>query len=358
MNNDRTDEYSLVVEVRKYSGHVNKKISDATKRDYEKKYERMKRTGKTPESMDCKKSYYSYRAAILYCISQEAATALKLRDKSRFRSTEWQAAMQVLKRCKAVFDRYPPDPERIHRTSGSPSFTWADVRTKKFESNGNLSTTVKSKKRVLSKLRKIDDWHSKLFSQVTTIHKNAAAICSLTGARPSEIARGVIVRIAGESSDPHLIIMIRGTKLTDASGQPERVLRLKTNSPEAAHLLQQCQDGNFLTVGTHPANLTAAIIKAGRIAFPNLRMTVSPYVLRHSISAELKASGIDEEEIAKTLGHQATKSQQAYGHQAQASGSHNILAVAAKKAIRLTHRHPQEVLRVPTHTPSVRFRPD
>lgn len=357
MSNDRTSEYSLVVEVRKYAGQVSKNISEATQRDYAEKYERMKRTGKTPESTGSKKSYYSYRAALLYGISLEAVMALKARDKSSFESEEWQAAMQVLQRCKAVFDRYPPDPERIHRTSGSPSFTWGDVQTYKGNSLGNWSPTVKSKKRVLSKLRKIEDWHSKLFSKVTPIHKNAAAICSLTGARPSEIEKGVIVRVAGESAEPHLIIMIRGTKLTNTSGQPERVMRVKISSPEAVHLLQQCQDGNPLSVTTHPANLTAAIIKAGKLAFPTLRMTVSPYVLRHSVSAELKASGISEEQIAKTLGHQATKSQQAYGHQAQASGSHNILAVAAKNAVRLTHRHPREVLRVSIHTPSVSFSP-
>ena len=357
MSNDRTSEYSLVVEVRKYAGQVSKNISDATQRDYAKKYERMKRTGKTPESTGSKKSYYSYRAALLYGVSLESATALKARDKSSFESKEWQAAMQVLQRCKAVFDRYPPDPERIHRTSGSPSFTWVDVQAQKENTLENWSPTVKSKKRVLSKLRKIENWHSKLFSKVTPIHKNAAAICSLTGARPSEIEKGVTVRVAGKADDPHLIIMIRGTKLTDTSGQSERVMRVKISSLEAAHLLRQCQDGSPLSVTTHPANMAAAIIKAGKIAFPNLQMTVSPYVLRHSVSAELKASGIGEEQIAKALGHQATKSQQAYGHQAQASGSHNILAVAAKTAVRLTHRHPQEVLRVSTDAPSVNFRP-
>jgi len=134
-------------------------------------------------------------------------------------------------------------------------------------------------------------------------------------------------------------------------------MRIRINSPEAVHLYRQCTDGNPLPVATQPANLTAAIIKAGKGAFPNLRMTISPYVLRHSISAELKASGISEEQIAKTLGHQATKSQRAYGNQAQASGSLHILAVAEKVPVRLTHRHPQEVLRTSMPVASVSLRP-
>lgn len=356
MNSDRTNEYLLVVDVRKCAGLVSINISEATKRDYAKKHERMQRTGTTPESAGTKKAFYAYRAALLYGVSLKAASALKNRDKAAYLSNEWQAAMIALQRCKAIFDRYPPDPERNNRTNGSPSFTWVDIEAHKSKTNAHWSPVVKSKKRVLSKLRKIEDWHSKLFAHVTPIHKNAAAICSLTGARPSEIARGVIVRVAGKPDDQNLIITILGTKLTDTSGQPERRVQVKINTPEAMHLLEQCRNGNTLSVTTNPVNFTAAIIKAGKIAFPHLTMTVSPYVLRHSISAELKASGISAERIAQALGHQATKSQQAYGHSACASGSHNILAVAAMTPVRWTHRHP-EFLRVSPHTPSVSFRP-
>lgn len=356
MSNDRANEYLLVVELRQRLGLVSQNISDTTKRDYAKKFERMKRMEKTPETAGSKKSYYAYRAALLYGISQEAKTALRARDKAPYLSDEWQAAMQVLQRCQAIFERYPPDPERAHQKNGSASFTWVDVQAHKAKACPQWSPTVKSKKRVLSKLSHIDDWHSKLFTQVTPVHKNAAAVCSLTGARPSEVARGVIVQVAGKPDAPYLLITIRGTKLTETSGQPERRMQIKINSPEAQHLLGQCQNGNPLTVITNPVNLTAAIIKAGKLAFPQLKMTVSPYVLRHSVSAELKASGISEERIAQTLGHQVTKSQQAYGHSAYGSGAHNILAVAASTPVRQTHRHP-DFLRLESHGPSVSYCP-
>lgn len=356
MTVDRSNEYLLVVEMRKLANQVSKSISEATKLDYLKKYSRIIQTGKTPEAAKSKKSYYAYRAALLYGISQDAIKALRARDKAEYQSTDWKAAMTVLQRCKAVFDRYPPDPCRSHRLNGSSSFTWSDIDIHKSKSIKDWSPAINSKKRVLAELRNIDNWHSKLFSNITQVHKNAAAICSLTGARPSEIARGVLVRVGGDTDDPNLIITIKGTKLTNSSGQPERYLKIGIANLESRHLFEQCKTGNELLITTHPANFTAAVIKAGKASFPNLNMTVSPYVLRHSISSELKASKINEEPIAKVLGHQATKSQQAYGHKVYASGSHNILAVSAVTPVRSTHRNP-DFLRVLSYSPPLSFHP-
>lgn len=357
MSNDRTQEFLLVVELRKCLGQISQNISESTKCDYIKKYKCMKRMNRMPESSRCKNGFYAYRAALLYCTAVEASHALKCRDKAIYQGPEWQAAVIALQRCKAVFDRYPPDPDRRHWDSGSTSFTWVDVQAHRAKDKTCHPVPVRSKKRVLSKLRKIENWHAKLFDQITPIHQNAAAICYLTGARPSEIARGVTVQKSGTPDNPMLTIQINGTKLTAKTGQPERVLRVKADSPEGLHLLRQCNDSQPFVINTTPANLTAAVIKAGRKAFPTLKETVSPYVFRHAVSAELKASSASETRIAQTLGHQATKSQQSYGHSAQASGSHNILAVAAKIAVRLTHRHPQEILRVTSAVPSLNYRP-
>lgn len=353
---DRSEEYGLVVSVRRHANEVNKNISEKSKLDYLTKYERMKRTDSTPETAGTKKAYYAYRAALLYGTALEVAAALRLRDKAEYGSNEWQAAMATIKRVAAIFERYPPDPQRTHREHGSPSFTWQAVADYKARTETGWSPSVKSKKRVLAKLKKIPDWHANLFERITPTHKNAAAICALTGARPSEIARGVTVKISGTQDRPTLTIQIRGSKLTARSGQPERTLRIRIDRPEAAHLFAQCQLLGALNVTTHPANLTAAVIKAGKKAFPNLRMTVSPYVFRHSVSSELKAAGVSEEHIAQALGHQATKSQQAYGLPVYATGHVSITAVAAATPVRLTHRHPNELFRSPTAVPVISYR--
>ena len=357
MSIDRTEEYLLVVELRKSIGLVSQNISDATKADYSKKYERMKRLKKTPESAKCKNGFYAYRAALLYCTAVEAKNALRTRDNSVYQSPEWQAAMTSLKRCSAILKRYPPDPGRTHCDTGSSSFTWMDVRAHRTNYGTSTPVLLNSKKRVLSRLRKIDKWHERLFDQITHAHKSAAAICYLTGARPSEIARGVTVRNSGNANNPMLTIQIQGTKLTAKTGQPERVLRIKGDSLEARYLLSQFDGTDLLCVVTKPANLTAAVIKAGKKAFPALKMTVSPYVFRHAISAELKASAMSEERIAQTLGHQATKSPQSYGHSAQALGSQNILDVTARLPVRITHRNPKELLAYCNSVPILNCRP-
>lgn len=171
-----------------------------------------------PESAATKKGFYAYRAALLFGVAQEARQAFLLRDKSPFGSDDWKNAMAVLHRCKSVLERYPPV-ERTHRDSGSTSFMWAGVKSHKVRTMTGWSATVASKKRVLSKVRSIPDWRTRLFAQITGKHKDAAALCILTGCRPSEIARGVRVELADCPNGKSAYWHIRGGKVTANSGQ-------------------------------------------------------------------------------------------------------------------------------------------
>jgi integrase len=346
---DRSTEYLLVRSLRQRVATISPGIGERTRHDYEKKYERMQRTGFLPEQAGSKKGYYAYRAALLHGTAAEVRDALRQRDRADYGSAAWQAAMTTLQRAAAIFQRYPPDPERRHRDQGSASFTWEGLRAHKQKTLTGWSATIASKKRILSKLRKIPDWREKLFACVTAKHRDAAALCALTGARPSEIAQGVHVALDGDC----LTVTLHGSKLTASSGQPERALRLKVECAEARHLAERAAAGP-LDIGTHPANLCAALIKAGRAAFPHLRETVSPYVLRHALASDLKAAGIDPEAIAQVLGHRASESQQAYGFAVCASGGVSIEAVRASLPVRLTHRHPRDHLAAPSPTPTLR----
>ena len=337
---DRTGEYLLVRQIRQAISNISQHISEKTKQDYMKKYQRMKDKGATPESAGTRKGFYAYRAALLYGIALEARQALNLRDKSACGSQEWQSAMAVINRCRLILERYPPDPERNHRYSDSTSFTWSAIKSNKFKTATGWNATISSKKRVLGKIRNIHDWRTRLFQQVTPKHKSATAICILTGCRPSEISRGVRIELADTSDGQRLIITIRGSKLTANSGQPERKMAIRIDTDEAKHLAQLANDSS-VTVTTHPANFCAAIIKAGRLAFPNLRETVSPYVLRHALASDLKAANASLDVIAQILGHQATESQQAYGFAVSQSGGVHIDGVRASIPVRDTHRNPR-----------------
>ena len=352
---DRSAEYLLVRALRQIISGISQNISEATARDYLSKYERMKRNGTTPETAGTKKAFYAYRAALLFGVAADSRQALRARDKATFGSEDWKEAMHILHRSQAIFARYPPDPERKHRNIGSPSScTWEDIKSHKVKTITGWSATVASKKRILSKLRKDSDWRAKLFAQITPKHQHAAALCALTGARPSEIARGIRVELINDSDGQRLIITIAGSKLTTNSGQPERTIRVKLDTKEARHLAQYAAH-NPLYVVTHPANLCAAFIKAGRAAFPLLRETVTPYVLRHALASDLKAAGVSPDAIAQVLGHQASESQQAYGFAVCASGPVSIDGVCATLAVRSTHRRPREHLGMSSPGPSTRY---
>ena len=134
---------------------------------------------------------------------------------------------------------------------------------------------------------------------------------------------------------------------TEHSGQPERMLIVAIDSDAARHLVRCVETGNS-TIRTHPANLCAATIKAGRKAFPNLKESVTPYVFRHHLASQMKAAGLPPEIIAKALGHRASESQQVYGYAVSATGtSGSVIAVSASVSVRMTHRNPRVALAYP-----------
>lgn len=332
---------------------IGRQISDATKADYLKKYQRLTTSRKLPEHYNTKRAYYAYRAALLYGTALTTLEALKSRDKATYRSPAWQTAMATLQQCAAVFERYPPDPNRQHHAQSSNSFQWKAVKANKIKTVVGWSGVVASKKRLLPKLAKNPDWPCRLFNAVTDKHKAALAICALTGARPSEIARGVEIELVRKGVTPFLKLRIKGSKVTEHSGQPERMLIVTIDS-DAARYLVQCAETGHSTITTHPANLCAATIKAGRKAFPKLKESVTPYLFRHHLASQMKAAGVAQEIIAQTLGHRATESQQAYGYAVSAKGAKSpIVAAKASIPVRLTYRSPQVLLNLflPTLAP-------
>lgn len=338
---DRRPEYALVRKLRGLANMVGAHLSDATKADYLKKYQRLTVSGKLPEHYNTKRAYYAYRAALLYGTALTTLEALKARDKAAYGSPAWQEAMSGLKRCAAIYDRYPPDPNRQHHTQPSNSFQWKAVKAHKLRTVAGWSGVVASKKRLLPKLAKHPGWPSTVFNAVTDKHKAALAICVLTGARPSEIAQGVEIELVKKGATLFLKLRIKGSKVTKRTGQPERILIVAIDSDAARHLVQ-CVESGHSTIRTHPANLCAATIKAGRKVFPNMKESVTPYVFRHHLASQMKAAGIAQDIIAQTLGHRATESQQAYGYAVTASGSIlQVVAAKASLAIRLTHRNPR-----------------
>ena len=335
----------MVRQLRTATAGVASDISDTTKADYSKKYERMVRLKRPPEGM-AKSSggFYAYRAAFLHGTAQEARAALKLRDQSPYGSPKWEAAMQKIRICLSRFQRYPADPKRERvGQSEHQHITWATVREQITE-----IPVRRSKRAVLSYLRHKPGWHDTLFGAVSERYKAAAAVAALTGCRPSELVRGVKVQLRDDS----LLVAISGTKVSQQSGQPTRLLRLAIDSAEARYLAALCEAGDAIVQIRSANAFGEAIAAAGRTAFPRARQRISPYVLRHSVASDLKSS-YGPDDTAAALGHQVTRTQERYGR-AVHGGRSAITGVHATRAVRHTHRDPSPALKpspLPAYAP-------
>ena len=334
ISTDRSEEFLLVAELRKSVSNVAKDIQPSTIAEYEKIYARMLRDNQAPDDATSRSGYFLRRAALMYVCANQARQALRERDKSVFGSDEWQSALLEIERISSIFRSYPPDPERQNHAVGSTGRCWNDVRLEK-ESAG-WKAESKSKRAGLSALLKRLDWSNCLFGAITPKYRAAYAIAFLTGARPAEIENGVSVR----QYENALEITIRGAKIGEQRGQPERVILVSLDS-KSAQFLATLAEGGRVTIQNNAKRFCDAVRNAGMRAFPRMRTTVSPYSLRHAVASSLKASGIDADGIAQVLGHRASRSQQVYGMCSQRSNNaSSILGVRASIPVRNTRRSP------------------
>lgn len=340
---DRAAEFALVRELREWSKRCDGSRSEKTLADYAQKYARMVRTGFLPEQARTARTFYAYRAALVWATLEQARDALRRRDRTPYGSPAWSEALADLEHARRVLQRYPPDPEREHHANGSSAFTWSDLAT-----NGMEKPRSQSKRRVLAYLHRIPDWRERLFPHIPERHKAAAAVFALTGARPAEVARGVEIIREGEG----LLLRIAGAKLSLHSGQPERALLVSLESVEARYLHGLVEVGPVTVSGSAQA-LCAAVERAGQRAFPHARQLISPYVYRHALASELKAEGHNPERIAECLGHRVTESQSAYGRAVHGGRASGVVAVMASMPVRATHRPPPP-MRQPSCTPAPR----
>lgn len=332
---DRSNEYNKVKQLRSIVSHVNLKVSEATRQDYLKKFARMQATRLLPETLGkTPGSFYGYRAALLYCSAVAAQDALRKRDKATFQSEEWRQSMEEIDSLLLRFQRYRPGALSEGDPGGRTGPQWSDVRAM-LEMEGQ-PIKRHSKKYLLRRLARHDDWRKLLFEAMPEQYKPAAAVMHITGCRPSELKNGVELKVVGGK----LALTIYGTKVTGSSGQPKRVLIVTQDNPRATYLIALAQAGTQTISIASPKALTEAVAAAGQKAFPWLKARACPYLWRHALSSDMKSAGCEPEQIAMTLGHRVTRTQTSYGRHAHGSGSVSIIAVHASVGVRDTLHDP------------------
>jgi len=196
--------------------------------------------------------------------------------------------------------------------------------------------TKLSKKHTLVKLA--PSWREKIFSSIKSERlKLAVAVISATGCRPSELERGIVIRLR----DKDLSIAIQGSKvdLESRRGQPLRLLHIDCTTPWGEYLMQHVINSidHRMLVKYDAGGISQRMREKSRELWPRRKSLVSAYCYRHFFAKSLKESGAGKEKIASALGHASDLAQTAYGRVGKgkkSAGSHGLISVEASNPIR------------------------
>lgn len=193
---------------------------------------------------------------------------------------------------------------------------------------------LKGRKRRHSKRKDLPglpkDWKEQLLARLPK-YRLIYLVASITGCRPTEITKGIVVIATRKCLECY----IKGAKVSATKGQPLRALGYDYGTPLVDALRDEAiRHGGEFTVTLDeikgPRQFSNAMAAAGMRLWPNRKTRVTPYMLRHQLSSDLKAAGRGAIEIAGTLGHVVTKTQTAYGH--HKSGRGGVLPTSVQSA--------------------------
>jgi hypothetical protein len=229
----------------------------------------------------------------------------------------WAAVLlRALKRIEPALALDPPAPSGVPPWHLPPS-RWHQMEGPKPERGKN------SKKHVLGELPK--GWQKRLWqtAEGDWLHRMALAIHLMASVRPEELvpgdrpsgwSPGVVVEC--HSSD-RLAITYAPVKSHDGIYGTERTTITvdSTKAGEvAAFLATQCAAvGGQIVVSTSSKNaVPKALGVLGQRALPQCRILITPYVLRHSVLADLKATFGGGAQVAAAGGQGNDRTQSKY----------------------------------------------
>lgn len=155
-------------------------------------------------------------------------------------------------------------------------------------------------------------------------------VAALSGARPSELAKGIKVSVSaeGDSGGAQLSLHIDGAKVKAGQGLPHRrisyaldeahplvvaFIQILSDIPAAQHTISVADPGNF----------SKEVQRLARSLWPAHKDAVTAYCFRHQWSADVKAGG-DYDSVSRGLGHRSAKPGRSYGTASQSRGLHRL----------------------------------
>jgi hypothetical protein len=172
----------------------------------------------------------------------------------------------------------------------------------------------KGKRQHLGRLnRAYTDWQERIYTTIAKQHRPLVATLAVTGCRPDEFSKGVLLRIA----EGLLVATIKGSKTNSGYGQKVRTMFFEPSTFMEKTLFSIVKQAGG-EVELRPAASQRAVREAFRRAVTkNLGKTwadkVSQYSFRQQLAADLKNARLDKELIALALGHCSDMTQGHYG---------------------------------------------
>ena len=343
---DKLQAFESVKQARLLIQGVNAQLSPKSEKQYQAGFVRMQDAGLTPEKIaNTANSFYFYRAALVHHHASQIRTILNAADVAARSKMDGQWISQVAKLQEHIdaLRQYKPDPKGQHLARGLVG-NWAVEAEKRQRAGGKISA---HSKRV--RLRGLPpDWRAQMFKGLGTKSKYQAplAVLSATGARPAELELGVQVALA---ADGQLVFTIQGVKTHGGKyGQEVRVLTVRPETIEAKFLVAQIRaTGSPTKVFAKAGALSDRIRLLSAKVFPKLTKSVSAYVFRHQMAADLKASGMAPAEVSAALGHSVEETKRFYGAAQSARSDSGVSKVQASRPVK--ERTLEKVLELGRH---------
>lgn len=169
----------------------------------------------------------------------------------------------------------------------------------------------------------------------------AMLVAALTGCRPAELERGVVISESGGSEEIGQInFMIDGVKVSGGQGQPHRCISYRSNDPHplVRAIRQELEgrlDNGACRVQVEKAlNFTVEVRRLAQCLWPTHPHSITAYCFRHQWAADLKRTQ-STDSVSRGLGHLSAKTRRYYGQAGQSKGRFlQPVAVTAERHIK------------------------
>lgn len=285
------------------------------------------------------KMIYPQDADVIFNLIRQSKTKATLRKYARaVRHVALNALSDQLKQADAA--QRIGDWQKVERIVSQPQFTaftnLAMLLPADYAKDWEATKKRKGKKSSLSRLP--NNWREQMAAKSTGQFRIPMMIALLTGVRPEELQKGVLVKLL----DNCLYVHIKGAKVKENAGQKYRQFKL-ADHPITRELIQIMQINNeteMLVQVDIGNSVTTHMREVGKKIWPKRKESITCYTARHAMAAECKQAifeGANPDLVSQVLGHIVDKTASYYGNRFQ-SGGVSVVPTAVKVPKEVRHK--------------------